>query len=125
MKFVTKDEFDIQYEEHLKKIQKKQQKLERLHQKNKLIQEIKSHMDKDPIQMKKDEQGPKKFEFTKGSYNWALNLLGADKDFGLNEIRKNYFTLAQKFHPDKNEGQETEEMQNLNEAWNIIKIQFR
>ncbi len=117
----SKDDFDAFLEERYQKEEKKKQKKARLEQKKKLIDEIKSHALHDP-----EENKESFYEKThiRGTLPWAYSILKSNSGSELHELKKHYFSLAQQYHPDRNNGRETQEMRDLNEAWRIIKIQF-
>ena len=54
---------------------------------------------------------------TKNYYS-ILNVLNSDD---LNVIKKSYYKLSMKLHPDKNDGIESEEFKDITEAWSILK----
>lgn len=103
------DSFSLQMRELQKREQKKQAKQERLQQKKMLIEEIKASFEKENIQHKQ------------GSIEWAYAILNVNKVTSFTQIKQNYLQLAQKYHPDKNNGKYTQQMKDLNEAWEIIK----
>jgi hypothetical protein len=105
----TDDFFEVQYKENELKKQKKLAKQERLNRKKILIDEI------------KEAHGKMQTLPEKGSIEWAYQLLNVDKSSTFSEMKKNYLKLAQKFHPDKNNGQDIQEMKDLNGAWDLIK----
>ena len=47
-------------------------------------------------------------------------ILGSDKDSSTKEIRKHYYTLSKKYHPDKNNGITDEKFKSLSEAYSIL-----
>lgn len=115
----TDDYFELQYKEQLEKKQKKQEKQKRLQQKNLLIEEMKNLFEEER-RAPNEPTAP-----TKGSLEWALAQLHSAQNLSLAEMKKKYFNLAQKYHPDKNNGRDIQEMRDLNEAWEIIKTQYR
>ena len=122
MNFVDNDDdlFESQRKEQLVKKQKKLDKQARLDRKKNLIEEIKSSYHKPA------ESNFEQINYKKGSLEWALYILNAKSTSDLTEIKKNYLQLAQQYHPDKNKGADKkQEMQTLNEAWELLKIQFR
>lgn len=46
--------------------------------------------------------------------------LGVNKNASLEEIKKAYKTLAKKWHPDRNNGLETDTFKKINEAYDIL-----
>lgn len=46
--------------------------------------------------------------------------LGVDRKATLEEIKKAYKTLAKKWHPDRNNGLETDTFKKINEAYNVL-----
>lgn len=114
------DPFDSQLKELLIKKQKKMAKLERLHRKKNLIEEIKQSVQSIPLESQWNLE-PNVNELKKGSLEWAYFILRVNKKSDLSEIKKNYLQLAQLYHPDKNKGKDIQEMRDLNEAWDIIK----
>lgn len=118
------DFFESQLKEQLEKKQKKMAKMERLSRKKSLIEEIKSTIDEVKYKEKSSPKSPA-FAFKKGSVEWALCILGLSHFSSLAETKKNYLRLAQEYHPDKKNGEDTQQMQDLNEAWELIKIVYR
>lgn len=47
-------------------------------------------------------------------------ILGSDKNSSTNEIRKHYYNLSKKYHPDKNNGISDEKFKSLSEAYSIL-----
>ena len=107
------DLFEAQLREQQYKKQKKLDKQARLERKKNLIEEMKVAFTGSEV------------EYKRGSIEWALNVLNAKQFLSLIEIKKNYLFLAQNLHPDKNNGEECQGMQDLNEAWEIIKTRYR
>ena len=46
--------------------------------------------------------------------------LGVDRKATLEEIKKAYKTLAKKWHPDRNNGLETDTFKKINEAYDVL-----
>jgi DnaJ-class molecular chaperone len=103
----------FEYELKLKKLkqEKKIAKKLRLEQKKKLIEEIK-------------QTSSVSSRTIEGSEEWALEILGVNKLDSYAQVKSNYFKLAQLHHPDKNYGVDTQEMKNVNAAWEILKNKF-
>lgn len=49
------------------------------------------------------------------------NTLKINKDASLEEIKKSYYKLAEIYHPDKNNGKESQEFIDINTAYTILK----
>jgi DnaJ-domain-containing protein 1 len=118
--------------EQQRKQQKKQERQERLARKKRLIEEIKSKLDPRACEddgedrQSKEDRHSRKRGNPDNNLNWAMKILNVRPHSTLAEIKKNYLQLAQQYHPDKNGGKENiQEMQDLNEAWDRLKIQFR
>ncbi len=118
------DLFDLQLKEQEYKKKKKLEKQERLSRKKILIDEIKTALEhKRPTET--GEHSPAFSPYPRGTREWCLWILKAHNFSSFEEIKKNYLQLAQKYHPDKNQGLTTQEMKDLNEAWDKIKTQSR
>lgn len=48
-------------------------------------------------------------------------ILGVSNSEEINKIKKSYYKLSMKLHPDKNDGKETDEFRLITEAWSILK----
>ena len=46
--------------------------------------------------------------------------LGVDRKASLEEIKKAYKSLAKKWHPDRNNGLETDTFKKINEAYDVL-----
>lgn len=47
-------------------------------------------------------------------------VLGATKADSENELKKSYYKLAQKYHPDKNEGKTSEKFKEITSAYSVL-----
>ena len=47
-------------------------------------------------------------------------ILGSDKNSTTNEIKKHYYSLSKKYHPDKNNGKSDEKFKRLSEAYSVL-----
>ncbi len=117
----NEDILEAQLKEQQYKIQKKLEKQERLKRKKLLLDEIKNTLD----QVKEEDKFSSQSQFfpthKKGSLEWAFSILNSELNLSLSDIKKNYLQLAQQYHPDKNNGQNIQEMKDLNEAWEIVR----
>lgn len=113
MDFKDNDDYiEAQRKEHQAKKQKKLDKQARLLRKKELIEEMKVSFECSGNEIKI------------GGVEWAFRILKANHTFKYVEIKKNYLQLAQQFHPDKNHGEDIQQMKDLNEAWEVIKKIF-
>jgi hypothetical protein len=57
-----------------------------------------------------------------GRYDWALTLLGIDRDATVHEARFSYRKLARQYHPDRNLGdkQAEEQFKKIDSAWKAL-----
>jgi DnaJ-domain-containing protein 1 len=130
----NEDSFDTQLKEQQHKKQKKLEKQERLNRKKNLLDEIKSTLDQTKNQTPSSINTPQSQpniplfiheRYKRGTSAWALHILEAESLLSFSEIKKRYLQLAQQYHPDKNNGENTEKIKELNEAWEIIRILSR
>ena len=124
--FELDDFFENQIKDQELKKQKKKEKLERLQQKNKLIEEIKLNFE--PITNEYSDinsNTTNSYEFKKGTLEWAYNILNATNNTTFPELKQKYFHFAKLYHPDKNREINLNKMKELNEAWDLIKTQLR
>jgi hypothetical protein len=121
----NEDSFDTQLKEQQHKKQKKLEKQERLNRKKNLLDEIKNTLDQTKNQTPSSTNTPQSQPNKRGTPAWALHILEAESLLSFSEIKKRYLQLAQQYHPDKNNGENTEKIKELNEAWEIIRILSR
>ncbi len=125
---LNNDEFSDSWDSSLdEKKLKKQRKLERLEQKKRLIENIKTYVDTQSQQNNKvnGEMNSEKKEVTvpvRGTLAWAFHALGATESNTFENIRSKYLILAKTYHPDHKGENSVQKMKDINEAWHIIKL---
>ena len=61
------------------------------------------------------------YDFSDNDLDACYKILEVSNNASSNEVRKAYYKLAKKYHPDKNEGKFTEEMKVINSSYQKIK----